>query len=107
MMADVSSPNGTQVLLPARPRQAPPVAIVIFGASGDLTQRKLIPALFDLFEDGLLTRDFAVLGFGRTPLSDAQFRETLKDGVQRFSRHTPLVERAWASFSRALHYQRG
>src|SRR5207237_8418927 len=79
----------------------------IFGASGDLTQRKLIPALFDLFEDGLLSRNFAVLGFGRTALSDAQFREGLHAGVQQFSRHAPLSAPDWTRFSPALHYQPG
>ena len=81
-MAEIASVNGSDdVRAAARPRQAPPVALVIFGASGDLTQRKLVPALFDLFQDGLLASNFAVLGFGRTLLSDAQFREALAPGA--------------------------
>jgi glucose-6-phosphate 1-dehydrogenase len=103
-MTHLAARNGTDE---RRPRQAPPVALVIFGASGDLTQRKLIPALFDIFVDGLLGRSFAVLGFGRTPLSDEQFRELTRDGVQRFSRHTPILSRAWHTFSQALHYLPG
>ena len=107
-MAEIASVNGSDdVRAAARPRQAPPVALVIFGASGDLTQRKRVPALFDLFQDGLLARNFAVLGFGRTPLSDAQFREALAPGVQRFSRHAPVSDRAWNVFSQLLHYQQG
>lgn len=57
-----------------------PFTMVIFGASGDLTRRKLIPALQKLDEAKLLTRGFAVLGFSRTPMDDAVFRETLRAG---------------------------
>src|SRR5207245_8010323 len=109
-MADIASAsvNGSGELhAPTRPRQAPPVALVIFGASGDLTRRKLVPALFDLFQDGLLAHSFAVLGFGRSALSDEQFRDNMKAGVQRFSRHAPASERAWKVFSLLLHYQSG
>jgi hypothetical protein len=90
-------------------RHAPPVALVIFGASGDLTQRKPVPALFDLFaeREHLLSPHFAVLGFSRSTLSDDDFRALLREGVERFSRHTPISEQAWRDFSSALHYQRG
>ena len=52
--------------------------LVIFGASGDLTKRKLIPALYDLFRQNLLPNRFAVLGASRTSLSDSEFREQAK-----------------------------
>jgi glucose-6-phosphate 1-dehydrogenase len=97
--------------VPARApsRQAPPVALVIFGASGDLTQRKLVPALFDLFAepDKLLSPKFAVIGFSRSPLSDDEFRDSVRAGVERFSRHAPISEHLWREFSSALHYQAG
>ena len=89
MSAEISLPNGNGKLPgPAHARKAPPVVLVIFGASGDLTQRKLVPALFDLFAEqpSLLSREFAVLGFSRTPLSDDEFRDALREGVRRFSR---------------------
>jgi glucose-6-phosphate 1-dehydrogenase len=83
------------------------VALVIFGASGDLTRRKLVPALFDLQQDGLLARPFAVLGFSRCALSDEDFRCSLQEGVERFARHKATDARAWQEFSSLLHYQRG
>ena len=58
--------------------------IVIFGASGDLTRRKLIPALYDLFEQKLMPDNFAVLGASRTEYSDDAFREKMKDAVKSF-----------------------
>ena len=91
----------------APPRQAPPVALVIFGASGDLAHRKLVPALYDLFVDGLLSPHFAVVGFSRSSLSDEDFRGSLREGVQRHARHTSIDADAWTRFSSALHYQPG
>jgi glucose-6-phosphate 1-dehydrogenase len=59
--------------------------LVIFGASGDLTYRKLIPAVYDLFVQNLLPEKFAVLGVSRTELSDNKFKEKMKDGIKKFS----------------------
>jgi len=85
------------------------IALVIFGASGDLTQRKLVPALFDLFaeQEKLLSPNFAVIGFSRSPISDDEFRASARAGVERFSRHAPISEHVWLEFSSALHYQSG
>jgi glucose-6-phosphate 1-dehydrogenase len=88
-------------------RPAPPVAMVIFGASGDLTQRKLIPALFDQFHAGLLSRQFAVVGFSRSKLSDEDFRRQALEGVQEFTRHSNLDNDAWREFSSHLFYRSG
>src|SRR5438270_12168298 len=97
-----------EVVVPTQQRPAPPCAIVIFGASGDLTHRKLMPALFDLFQDGLLTRHFVVLGFSRSPLSDDDFRRMARDGLaHRGSGTTPLDDKAWEQFSNSLHYISG
>ena len=57
--------------------------IVIFGASGDLTKRKLIPALYRLFSRGMLPQDFSIIGVGRTSFTDAGFREHLLDALQQ------------------------
>ena len=54
---------------------ADPCAIVIFGASGDLARRKLIPALYELASHKMLARRFAIIGFARTPMTDEAFRE--------------------------------
>ncbi|MEI7551257.1 MAG: glucose-6-phosphate dehydrogenase [Verrucomicrobiota bacterium] len=67
-------------------RGAPPTVVVIFGASGDLTARKLIPAVYNLSVDGLLPADFHLVGFGRKAISDENFRALAKDAVREFSR---------------------
>jgi glucose-6-phosphate 1-dehydrogenase len=66
-------------------RPAPPCAMVIFGATGDLTKRKLIPALYNLIVNGLLPEGFAVVGVGRSPLSDDEFRDRMKKDLQEFA----------------------
>ena len=63
-------------------KASPPVTIVIFGASGDLTHRKLIPALFSLACDHMLHSNTDVIGVGRTKFSDEDFRQHLYDGVK-------------------------
>lgn len=75
--------------------------LVIFGASGDLTRRKLIPALADLHEQDLLPEKFAVLGLGRTVLSDAEFRENMKEGIKA---HSAKKGEKTDNFSDYLHY---
>src|SRR3990172_3368359 len=60
----------------------PPCLLVIFGASGDLTKRKLVPALFGLFREKLLPEEFAVLGVSRTPYTDDAFRDYLRDSIR-------------------------
>jgi glucose-6-phosphate 1-dehydrogenase len=67
-------------------RHAKPCVLVIFGATGDLTKRKLVPSLMGLAKDGLLPAGFAVVGFARRPWSDAEFRKELADGVRQFGR---------------------
>ncbi|WP_016775761.1 glucose-6-phosphate dehydrogenase [Anaerophaga thermohalophila] len=75
--------------------------LVIFGASGDLTKRKLIPALADLHKQELLPEKFSVLGLGRTKLSDDQFRENMKAGISEFS---SKKEGAFDDFLKRLYY---
>src|SRR3984885_7944626 len=87
-----------------RLRRTPdPCAIVIFGASGDLTQRKLIPALFDQAVEQHLRSRFSIIGCGQTPLSDDAFRERMHGSVRRFSRHRPEGP-AWPRFAASLFY---
>jgi glucose-6-phosphate 1-dehydrogenase len=104
----VSTRDG-EVIVPAQPRPAPPCVIVIFGASGDLTHRKLIPALFDLFEAGLLPKGFAMLGFSRTQLSNEDFRRTTREGIEAYTSggFSERVVRTWEEFCSRLHYMRG
>src|SRR5437899_9882235 len=63
-------------------RPAGPCVVVIFGASGDLTQRKLLPALVNLARDGLLPRDLAVIGLARRPMSDQDFRRKMGESFR-------------------------
>ena len=59
----------------------PSTSIVIFGASGDLTWRKLVPALYHLFRKERLTHDFRIVGFARSDFSRAEFQRRMRDGV--------------------------
>src|SRR5918996_859652 len=107
MVLDVSiTGRGEDVIVPSRLRPAPPCVMVIFGASGDLTHRKLIPALFDLFKNGLLTKQFAVLGFSRSSLSNEDFRRSAREGIDQYTT-ADVPEAAWQEFSTALHYIAG
>ncbi|MDZ4721157.1 MAG: hypothetical protein SH847_22070 [Roseiflexaceae bacterium] len=81
-----------------------PTTVVIFGASGDLTQRKLVPALYNLCRDGLLPDGFTLVGFARRPKSDAQFRDELSAGVTSFSRSQPINNADWAGFATSIRY---
>lgn len=81
-----------------------PCSLVIFGASGDLTERKLIPALHSLACQDLLPEHLRVLGIGRTELSDQEFREKMRAGVEEHGRFQPEV---WDGFGDLLSYMPG
>jgi glucose-6-phosphate 1-dehydrogenase len=82
------------------------VTLVIFGASGDLTSRKLVPALYQLSRKGRLPEETTVVGFSRTPFSDDEWRAVLAEATEKFGagRFDPA---SWQAFAQALHYQRG
>ena len=80
--------------------------LVIFGGSGDLSRRKLLPALYNLFLDGALPDNYAVIGTGRTPLSDDDFRKLAREGVMKYSRQ-PLEDSAWTKFEQHLFFVTG
>ena len=84
--------------------QVDPVGMVIFGASGDLTSRKLIPAIFDLYLEGHLCKPFFVLGVGRTRLDDRAFRKRVAEGVEAAARGE---QARWETFAGSLHYLAG
>jgi glucose-6-phosphate 1-dehydrogenase len=81
----------------------PPQTLVVFGASGDLARRKLLPALYDLAYEGLLPERYAIVGSGGSRLDDAAFRERARRAVEEFSRHR-LDEPRWQAFARGLSY---
>jgi len=80
--------------------------LVIFGGSGDLARRKLVPALYNLFLDGTLPSNFAVLGIGRKSLSDEDFRAGTREGIIAYSRQR-LADQPWSEFERHLCYLSG
>src|SRR3982751_3335015 len=80
-----------------------PCTIVIFGATGDLAHRKLIPALYNLAADGELPPAVTVVGFARRPKTDDQFRQELAQTTRKFSRQE-LREDIWKTFSKSLFY---
>jgi glucose-6-phosphate 1-dehydrogenase len=81
--------------------------IVIFGASGDLTSRKLIPALYHLFKEKQMPEDFRVVGFARREKTDESWRTELRTALNEFSRTKPVDEKVWHDFAGKVHYCRG
>ncbi|MCB0119925.1 MAG: glucose-6-phosphate dehydrogenase [Anaerolineales bacterium] len=80
--------------------------IIIFGASGDLTQRKLIPSLFNLFRKRRTPKKFQIVGFGGTVFTDDQFREHLYKGMKQFAEYE-FTDEDWNIFAPNLHYHPG
>lgn len=85
-------------------KAAEPCILVIFGATGDLTSRKLFPALYNLAREGLLPEKFACVGFARRNKSDSQFREEMREAVNTFSRIKPVDNQLWDHFSEQIFY---
>ncbi|HYV95129.1 MAG TPA: glucose-6-phosphate dehydrogenase [Chitinophagales bacterium] len=85
----------------------PACIFVIFGGSGDLTWRKLIPALYNLSLDKFLPQKFCVLGIGSHKESDSNFRKHLLEGIHKFSRRRKTNQKDWEKFSSNIHYQDG
>jgi len=81
-----------------------PCVIVIFGATGDLTSRKLIPALYNLSIMGQLPQHFACVAFARRPKSSDDFRKDMKKAVDEFSRTKPVLDENWKPFSEKIVY---
>ncbi len=88
-------------------RAPAPGVFVIFGASGDLTRRKLVPALYNLAVSRLVPAGMSIVGFALPDMSEAQFRAAMHDGVAEFSRRKPIDETVWADFASRLYYVSG
>ena len=91
--------EGEPILRADRPD---PCTLVLFGATGDLAQRKLFPALFELARSGLLPESFALVAFSRSAQDDGAFRAQVKEGLQKFARTQPLDEATWERFAPRL-----
>jgi glucose-6-phosphate 1-dehydrogenase len=88
-------------------RTPEPSVMVIFGASGDLTKRKLIPAIYNLSRERLLPSGFTVVGFARRPIGDEGFRKNMLEGINQFSRSRPAQSAVWNTFAAGLCYLQG
>lgn len=82
-----------------------PAILVIFGATGDLAWRKLLPALYNLYLDKWLPQKIAVIGVGRAEMPDVEFRAHILEGVNKFSRRGESKAAEWEAFAPALQYQ--
>src|SRR5512140_1707361 len=90
-------------MMPTEPK---PTTIIIFGASGDLTWRKLVPALYNNYIKGRLTGCKEIVGFARRPFTDDTFRQRLQEGVKTFTPDT-FDQAKWDEFSAKLVYFQG
>ncbi|NLE57060.1 MAG: glucose-6-phosphate dehydrogenase, partial [Planctomycetes bacterium] len=80
-------------------------SLVLFGATGDLARRKLLPALYNLACDGFLPQRFIVVGAARRPFTDDEFRQDMLDAVNQHSRRKPVLPEVWRDFAKRLFYQ--
>jgi glucose-6-phosphate 1-dehydrogenase len=84
-------------------KPAEPQAVVIFGASGDLTRRKLLPAFWHLFSEGLLPQGIAIVGYARTEMGDKEWQDYAREQIEEFAREKPSGEH-WEEFAKRLSY---
>ena len=82
-----------------------PTIFVIFGGTGDLNARKITPALYNLFLDGWMPKQFSIIGTGRTQLTDEQFRKNMLDDLNQFSRSGKADKAKWDEFEKNIYYQ--
>src|SRR6476661_6115611 len=102
--SDQPEPNPLREGLSARPVPQP-CSIVIFGATGDLTHRKLVPALYNLAADGELPPGVVIVGFARRDKSDDDFRRDIEESTRKFSRQ-PVRDEIWNAFAQSIFYHR-
>jgi glucose-6-phosphate 1-dehydrogenase len=88
-------------------RMPDPAIFVLFGATGDLAHRKVVPALFQLWRTNLLPHEFVILAVGRRPYADDAFRAELRASLEQFSRVLPIEEAIWEAFASRIWYHRG
>jgi len=104
MMKHIQNPLREGLRLQRTPE---PCTVVIFGASGDLTKRKLVPALYNLGLERLLPNSISIVGMARRPIPTAEFRNQMREGINAFSRKRPVDPAVWENFSRQIEYFQG
>ena len=105
MSVQATAGQGQEALAGAG-RPAPPCTVVIFGAAGDLTKRKLVPALYNLETAGLLPREFAIVGVARRDQTHEQFRDELTRSIQEFAT-TRVDAKLWGELRNAMYFHAG
>ncbi|MDO5052995.1 MAG: glucose-6-phosphate dehydrogenase [Pseudoclavibacter sp.] len=109
-MSPVEIAAGSNPLRPPEERRinriAGPCALVLFGVTGDLSRRKLLPAVYDLANRGLLPPSFGLVGFGRREWSDDEFRAFVRESVEASAR-TPFSEEVWTELAGGMRFVRG
>ncbi|MEZ4837445.1 MAG: glucose-6-phosphate dehydrogenase [Caldilineaceae bacterium] len=95
----VATPKNEEPIAPP-----PPALLVIFGGGGDLTWRKLMPALYNLYLDGWMPKEFTILGVDRRDFTADEYRQHLRDGIDRFSRQGTAKDGQWQSFAQRVQY---
>ena len=100
-MADRANPSG------GYNGTAEPVTVVLFGASGDLAKRKVIPAMYDLATHKALGSRYAIVGFSRTAMTDESFRSTIGEAAKTISEVGPIDPTQWNEFAGNLYYSQG
>jgi glucose-6-phosphate 1-dehydrogenase len=83
-----------------------PSILVLFGATGDLAHRKVVPALYQLWRTNLLPHEFLLVAIGRRPYDSESFRAEIRGSLEKYARLLPLDEAAWQTFSERIDYQR-
>ena len=86
---------------------ASPCALVIFGASGDLAKRKLIPAIYEMVREKLLPDQFVLVGYSRSAMTDQQYQAECRDAVEKFARTKPFDPQAWKKIEANIAYVQG
>src|SRR5476651_552432 len=106
-MSLLSIESACPPMISSEPTKVPPTAAVIFGATGDLTHRKIVPAFYHLAKNKLLPDDFAIIGFARRPKSDDEFRKDLDEALHKFSHTQPIDEEVWKKLASHIYYFQG
>jgi len=101
----VISQPGTHPLATQGDTQDLQATILIFGASGDLTARKLVPALFQLSREGYLSPRSPIVGVARRPKTDDEFRQEMFEAVRENPRNGPVTQDQWDTFAKQLYYR--
>jgi glucose-6-phosphate 1-dehydrogenase len=101
------SPCAEPSLLGAAPKKLPPTIAIIFGATGDLTHRKIVPAFYHLAKNGLLPEGSAIVGFARREKSHEKFRQGLREALGQFSHTKPVDDDVWGRMVNHIYYHKG